>query len=422
MERVPITSYSAMLMPNTEPVDLCRAARKYINSDVNKTRLFYLINKQNKNLIAWIFVLINNEIIKVLEKFKLTSEKIKLNETTAYVKKWQLLEKASIRNKISMDISKESIVNPYKTHRYSFADEDKIKPTKIVRTVKSRPKTPLIINPEDYATGKYGVIKKEHITLIPKTVSINLTDLFKQGKTNLFHFIYKNKDGIIADIIYINLKTMEEEMVGRYKFIPKKIKHEAYTFIGSWKKIYSLKIKNYNSSRLLYSRIYRHLKKEIKNYYSILGVKIDVSQDEIKKAYHQLANKFHPDKGIAVDEGVFKLIAEAYEILGDVKKRAAYDKAMKNLVKQNTLKNLAAYFENPENRGKIFYYNKDTNRRIILVADEVIAAATGVELAVVPWAILALNQKERNEMEYYVQFYTKSKRQIETNNENKPEI
>ena len=59
------------------------------------------------------------------------------------------------------------------------------------------------------------------------------------------------------------------------------------------------------------------------NYYSILGVDKSATQNDIKKAYHKLAIKHHPDKGGNPDE--FKKISEAYEILSDPVKRQQYD-------------------------------------------------------------------------------------------------
>ena len=65
---------------------------------------------------------------------------------------------------------------------------------------------------------------------------------------------------------------------------------------------------------------------EFKDYYDIIGVKRDASQDEIKRAYRKLARKFHPDVSKEADAEVrFKELGEAYEVLKDPEKRAAYD-------------------------------------------------------------------------------------------------
>ncbi|MCB9990998.1 MAG: molecular chaperone DnaJ [Rhodospirillales bacterium] len=64
-----------------------------------------------------------------------------------------------------------------------------------------------------------------------------------------------------------------------------------------------------------------------KDYYSILGVNRQASSDDIKKAYRQLAKQYHPDRnqGDSSAEQKFKEINEAYDILKDDQKRAAYD-------------------------------------------------------------------------------------------------
>ncbi|MGB4536359.1 MAG: DnaJ domain-containing protein, partial [Tenuifilaceae bacterium] len=64
-----------------------------------------------------------------------------------------------------------------------------------------------------------------------------------------------------------------------------------------------------------------------KDYYEVLGVAKNAGKDEIKKAYRQMAIKYHPDKnpGDASAEEKFKEAAEAYEVLSDDNKRARYD-------------------------------------------------------------------------------------------------
>ena len=64
-----------------------------------------------------------------------------------------------------------------------------------------------------------------------------------------------------------------------------------------------------------------------RDFYDILGVNRDANEDEIKKAYRKLAMKYHPDRNPdnPKAEEHFKEVKEAYEILSDSQKRAAYD-------------------------------------------------------------------------------------------------
>lgn len=64
-----------------------------------------------------------------------------------------------------------------------------------------------------------------------------------------------------------------------------------------------------------------------KDFYAVLGVEKDVSDKELKKKYHKLAHKYHPDShpGDAAAEAKFKEISEAFSVLSDPKQREEYD-------------------------------------------------------------------------------------------------
>lgn len=63
------------------------------------------------------------------------------------------------------------------------------------------------------------------------------------------------------------------------------------------------------------------------SYYDVLEVQITSTQEEIKTSYRKLALQYHPDRNPSA-EAKFKEIAEAYEILGDISKRVAYDRTL----------------------------------------------------------------------------------------------
>ncbi|HIZ20770.1 MAG TPA: DnaJ domain-containing protein, partial [Firmicutes bacterium] len=64
-----------------------------------------------------------------------------------------------------------------------------------------------------------------------------------------------------------------------------------------------------------------------RDYYEVLGLQKGASEDEIKKAYRQMAKKYHPDlnPGDKQAEAKFKEVNEAYEVLSDPQKKARYD-------------------------------------------------------------------------------------------------
>ncbi|CAN6465651.1 unnamed protein product [Victoria cruziana] len=83
-----------------------------------------------------------------------------------------------------------------------------------------------------------------------------------------------------------------------------------------------------------------HLMAE-KNLYEILGVPTDAKREEIKKAYHDLAKKFHPDisKNSAASKRKFQEIRDAYEILSNAEKRRHYDvEFLQNQQKKNNFR------------------------------------------------------------------------------------
>ena len=63
-----------------------------------------------------------------------------------------------------------------------------------------------------------------------------------------------------------------------------------------------------------------------RNYYDILGVKRNATDDEIKRSFRKLAAKYHPDAG--GDEQKFKEVSEAYTVLSDAQKRKEYDQML----------------------------------------------------------------------------------------------
>src|SRR5579862_5230947 len=70
---------------------------------------------------------------------------------------------------------------------------------------------------------------------------------------------------------------------------------------------------------------------QFKDYYDTLGVTRDAGAEEVKRAYRKLARKFHPDVSKERNaEAKFKDVQEAYEVLKDPEKRAAYDQLGRN--------------------------------------------------------------------------------------------
>jgi len=101
---------------------------------------------------------------------------------------------------------------------------------------------------------------------------------------------------------------------------------------------------------------------EYKDYYKILGINKEASQDEIKKAYRSLAKQYHPDKNPndKISEEKFKQVNEANEVLNNIEKRKKYDELGENWqqFEQNGNKQNA---NASGSNGKKDYYQQYTN-------------------------------------------------------------
>ena len=114
----------------------------------------------------------------------------------------------------------------------------------------------------------------------------------------------------------------------------------------------------------------------MQNYYEVLKVKNTASPDEIKKAYHALASKYHPDKhpdNQKYAEDMMKDINVAHEVLLNAESRRKYDESLKpNFANQNIYES-QAYYSSEEEKGEpppIFESLKE--HRIVIVAAIVI--------------------------------------------------
>jgi len=100
----------------------------------------------------------------------------------------------------------------------------------------------------------------------------------------------------------------------------------------------------------------------MKDYYKILGVNQNATEDEIKKAYHKLAIKYHPDKNKDDKEEKFKKISEAYDTLKDKNKRKEYD--MFNFKHKNPFNedfDFSDFFNNKKQQTNVNFYTTNLN-------------------------------------------------------------
>lgn len=96
------------------------------------------------------------------------------------------------------------------------------------------------------------------------------------------------------------------------------------------------------------------------NYYEVLNVSENADISEIKKKYRKLAMKYHPDRNLGDKNTTkkFREITEAYEILGDEKKRKEYDYKRKNIQNQRNDKSKNKNFKNKFSENN-FTFGKD---------------------------------------------------------------
>lgn len=76
----------------------------------------------------------------------------------------------------------------------------------------------------------------------------------------------------------------------------------------------------------------------MKNYYSILGIHLTASLEEIRSAFRTCAMRYHPDKNVGKEEGaekIFKEVLEAYEVLSDLAKKVEYDRILQRFLRNS---------------------------------------------------------------------------------------
>jgi len=99
---------------------------------------------------------------------------------------------------------------------------------------------------------------------------------------------------------------------------------EKYHSDWSTEEVFGDRSKNKNESVKEFSELFKE--KSLPNYYAVLGINMESTDEEIKNMYRKLAKEWHPDKGKENSEKMMAKINEAYETLSDKKTRAEYDK------------------------------------------------------------------------------------------------
>jgi DnaJ-class molecular chaperone len=114
----------------------------------------------------------------------------------------------------------------------------------------------------------------------------------------------------------------------------------------------------------------------MQNYYEVLKVKKTATSDEIKKAYHALASKYHPDKhpdNQKYAEDMMKEINVAHEILLDPESRQKYDESLEpNYANQNTFDSQTYYSSEEDEGGPPPLFESLKEHRVLILAAIVI--------------------------------------------------
>lgn len=115
---------------------------------------------------------------------------------------------------------------------------------------------------------------------------------------------------------------------------------------------------------------------ETKNYYSVLGVGVSASSEEIKSAYRAKAKQYHPDINKSSDaEDIFKLVNEAYDTLSDTYKRQQYDIARTIPWPSNPNNSSNFRYQNPH---YTIIKNKDIHIHYNITLEEAFSGKTAV--------------------------------------------
>lgn len=176
---------------------------------------------------------------------------------------------------------------------------------------------------------------QEAIVLLNKQMEVDLDNkiLFNKAQLKIassFKHLKKYSEAKFAAQKYLEANENDAaayELLGQISMDAEEYDEAVYNF----KKATQIDQNNNHYHDLLRQAEAAQKQSKQKDYYKILGISRKANTKEIKKAYRELALQWHPDKHSGEEEKVkaekqFQLVAEAYEILSDKEKRAAYDR------------------------------------------------------------------------------------------------